>query len=215
MKINVERAGGGTRFVMELEPGATKGATIGRDLMMIDSSGNTVIVRPQDILNSYVVSDDPGNGTGGFSMTTWKLINGIPQNIVEIAKLTGNGFAFRNADGTWRLREIGRRIAEFSWGDPPQTIFTSEVDRLLIQSRVRVDIPFDGVGAGVSLGTPVDPELYIAQSDVDPYTAAGYETTPDMLLLVGAETQLTVTPGTGATSGSGRIILDTVPLEGI
>jgi hypothetical protein len=80
-KYNLERFTGGRRS-LELEDGATKGATVGVNLFY-----NGVLVRWEDIYSA------PSTGSG-VSVTDWSLILNIPAPITTLESLAGTGFVF-------------------------------------------------------------------------------------------------------------------------
>lgn len=91
-----------------VESGATRGATIGLDLWLLDANGNQVAVREQDILNSYVTTT-PGGGdssTGDYSPTAWRLIVEIPPNVVALAETATTGIYVITGEGASVTRQI-------------------------------------------------------------------------------------------------------------
>ena len=95
-KWNLERFTGGRR-VVELQEGATKGATVGVDLFY-----NGVLVLWEDIYNGGGTTP----ATPGTTITAWSLILDIPPNVLSLAALTGTGIAVRTGDSTFALRDI-------------------------------------------------------------------------------------------------------------
>jgi hypothetical protein len=102
-----------------------------------------------------------------------------------------------------------RKVVSFSYGDAsPAPLFTVPADCTDILARLVIDTPFDGAGASLKLGTSGNPEAFLAAADNDPTAAAGYEAAPDLSVSSGEQVLLTITPGTGATQGAGRVIFD-------
>lgn len=195
----------GSRVIV-VEEGATVGATIGINLFNADGT----LFDPA----AAQAPDDTDETSDEF--TYWKLIQEVPRNLVELAKLTGSGFAYRNSDGTWRLRKVGRQVVGFAYGDAsPATIYTPSADAVFTLCRVVIDTPFDGAGAALAVGTAADPEILMPASNNGPAIAASFESTPDTIVDAGTDIRVTITPGAGATAGAGRIILDSIPVEGI
>ena len=94
MKINVERFTGG-RKVMELEEGATKGATVGENLYY-----NGVLVRWEDIYNG------PASSAPTIGVSAWGLLLDIPPNVTALANTTGTGLYVITGAGTSATRDI-------------------------------------------------------------------------------------------------------------
>jgi hypothetical protein len=108
-----------------------------------------------------------------------------------------------------RVRAVlGRTIVGFSFGDAPRAIYVVPDDRLAYLVRLVIDTPFDGTNAAIAVGTAADAGALMPANANDPTVAAGYEFASNTELALGDSVQLTITPGSGATQGSGRIILD-------
>lgn len=102
-------------------------------------------------------------------------------------------------------------VVPFAFGDAsPVTVYVPGAGRTNILARLVIDTPFDGVGAALALGTSGSADSLLAAAHNDPTAAAGYEAAPDVALTSGEPVVLTITPGAGATQGSGRIIFDTL-----
>ncbi|WP_445394288.1 hypothetical protein [Stenotrophomonas maltophilia] len=83
------------RSFTTVEEGATKGATVGVDLIGPDGK----VLRAEQIINPPATTDPNAN-----RWTVWKLIREVPANLVKIAALVGKGFLIRRTDGEWALR---------------------------------------------------------------------------------------------------------------
>lgn len=86
--------------VAKLEDGATVGATIGTDLRLPDGSTPTLA---ELAVALGALAQAPPTESLSLARTLWALIQGIPQNIIELAALSGEGLAFRAGDGNWSL----------------------------------------------------------------------------------------------------------------
>lgn len=193
------------KLVIPVEPGATVGAVVGVNLLLPDGT----VLRAEDIVNP------PAEDDGGDEFFIWQQIQQIPQNIRELAAITGSGFAWRNPDGTWRLRKIGRQVIDFAYGDAsPAVIYTPSANALVVLARVDILTPFDGAGAQIKIGTAADDDLFLSAAQNDPGFAAEYEATPDEVIAAGTDIRITIAPGGGASAGTGRVVLDTIPVEG-
>lgn len=94
-KWNLERFTGGRRAV-EMEEGATKGATVGVDLFY-----NGVLVRWEDIYNGGATPETPS-----LSITDWTLILNIPPRVTALANQAGTGIYVLTAGNTSAVRQI-------------------------------------------------------------------------------------------------------------
>jgi hypothetical protein len=94
-KYNLEIFTGGRR-VVELENGATKGATVGKDLYY-----NGVVVRWEDIYNGSAAAQPPS-----VVISAWSLILDIPPNVTALANQTGTGIYVLTGPGSSATRSI-------------------------------------------------------------------------------------------------------------
>ncbi len=187
---------------------ATKGATVGRDLRWPDGS----LVQESQVRNG--VGSPTSGSTGNASPTVWRLIREVPENLRQLAALDGEGGAYRNADGSWELRRSGRAVIDFSYGDAtPSVLYVPDEDVVLTGVRLAVGTAFNGAGAALSVGSSALPDLYLPASEVDPAIAAGYESIPDAFVSAGESIYLHITPGSGASAGAGRAILNLIPVK--
>lgn len=97
MKIEVHPQGG-QRRVIELEPGATKGATVG------------VNVWNQD--GTLFVPQTAAPEEGGPPITYWRLILEIPPNVVALAETATTGLYVITGNGTSETRAIQAKPGE-------------------------------------------------------------------------------------------------------
>ena len=118
-----------------------------------------------------------------------------------------NGANGANGDGQYP-------VVELAFGDAsPAPVLTinpaSAAEIVLVQ--LEIEEPFDGVGAMLTVGTTADPDLLMAADQVDPSTTAVFESSPRVALAGGAEVQLTITPGVGASQGRGKLVIQATP----
>lgn len=90
---------GSTKGTVEVESGATAGATVGKDLRWPSGA----VVKESELRGT---SSPSSSGTSSGSSTLWRLIREIPANIQKLAALTGTGLASRKTDGEWALRTL-------------------------------------------------------------------------------------------------------------
>lgn len=106
------------------------------------------------------------------------------------------------ADGT------GQHTFPFSWGDAtPASLMSASAGQMILAVTISLGVPFNGVGASLSLGDAGDTGRLLASSMIDPTVVGAFENAP--CLRFGSNTQilLTIVPGTGASSGSGVVSL--------
>lgn len=100
----------------------------------------------------------------------------------------------------------------FSFGDAtPSTIYIPADAGTFTEVRVIFDTPFNGTGAAIALGTIASPQALLATNQNDPSGTSEYENTPDLHVGAGTAVRLSITPGSGASQGAGRILLTFVP----
>ena len=90
MKVEVHLLGG-TRKVIDIDPSATRGATVGVNVWNQDG---TLFVPAS------------GGGGSGVSVTAWELILNIPPNVTALANTSGTGIYVITGVGTSATRDI-------------------------------------------------------------------------------------------------------------
>jgi hypothetical protein len=90
--------------VAKIHDGATVGATIGTDLFYSDGS----IVTLENLRAALGISTSSGGGASSLPLarTLWRLIQEIPENVLEVAALNTVGLVVRQTAGTWTTRAI-------------------------------------------------------------------------------------------------------------
>jgi hypothetical protein len=73
--------------------------------------------------------------------------------------------------------------------------------------QIHIRVPFDGIGAALTVGDAGDTDRLMAAADNDPTAVGSYTTTP--AYAYGSDTGLTlgITPGAGASQGAGVLVL--------
>jgi hypothetical protein len=121
-----------------------------------------------------------------------------PKTIAEVQDILGIG---EYADDDVRC--------SFSWGSVSSIIINRMIPDQLVRS---IDIvifeEFNGVGAMVTVGTDVDHDLLVATTQVDLRTVGTYTIYPGHKFLVATDIKMFHTPGAGASSGNGTIIIN-------
>lgn len=99
----------------------------------------------------------------------------------------------------------------FAFGDAPSMVFVPAVAGVVTIVRVDIATPFDGTGAAIEVGTDADHTALMSSAFNDPTAIAEYELTVAVPLVAGEGVRLGITPGTGATRGSGTLFLTFAP----
>lgn len=96
----------------------------------------------------------------------------------------------------------------FNFGDAsPKPITVVPANKLVLNSSIVITTGFDGSTASLTVGSAATPDDIMTTSDVAPSVASTWSSNPNTVY--GADTQvyLTINNGSGATSGSGILIL--------
>jgi hypothetical protein len=97
----------------------------------------------------------------------------------------------------------------FSYGDAtPYGFATVPAGKTVQRCRVIIDVPFNGAGATLSVGTAASPQLLMPQGGLMLSEAGIYETSLDLAMLSATQLMIFITPGAGAIAGSGRVLIE-------
>lgn len=107
------------------------------------------------------------------------------------------------------IDQISQKKIAFSWGDAtPKPILTVSAGKTVFTAQIVITVPFNGVGAALRLGDAGDLGRLMSSSAIAPSIAAEWETNPGYTYSVDTQILLEITPGTGASQGSGFVILE-------
>lgn len=102
----------------------------------------------------------------------------------------------------------GLVFLSFAYGDAnPVSIESIGEDGVLGRVELYIDEAFDGVGAGVSVGTDDDHEQFMSLSENDPSVISSFYTHPGYKFTEASTIKLYIIPGSGAEHGTGTIVL--------
>ena len=100
---------------------------------------------------------------------------------------------------------------DFSFGDAPTVVFTAPAAGNVVYARVIVETVFNGTDPQFQLGTVATPDLIVQADQVNLGAGYEYEVTMDEHVAAGTQLLITLTPGAGATQGTGVLILQFLP----
>lgn len=138
---------------------------------------------------------------GRKTIVSVKSNNRVKAATIGIRGLTGrNGV---DGDSVGQPPPIG-----FAWNNvSPRVVYTMPMDGFIISVMVSIETTFNGIGAALSVGTNTNPQLLVAQTEVDPSQIADFEIGSSEFLNDGTQIILTTNPGANASSGSGFLII--------
>jgi hypothetical protein len=146
-----------------------------------------------------VVTPGPVTGTTGSGVTV--PLTGRPLEY-DTTNRWASGMSASASSG------IEVHVLDFSFGDSsPAPVYTAPSGKLITSVRINIDTPFDGIGAALQVGIAGTPGQLMASSQNDPTVASAYETSPNRQYGAATAVILTITPGTGASAGSGQVVL--------
>jgi hypothetical protein len=97
----------------------------------------------------------------------------------------------------------------FAYGDgTPDTIYTPSSDQVITAITLTVLVPFNGVGAKVSIGTNASPQLLVAENETDLSVLGSYEIDPEVVVAAGTPIRKFITPGAGASQGQAMVQIE-------
>ena len=99
-------------------------------------------------------------------------------------------------------------VVPFAYGDAsPKPLLTVPAGGRVLAVRVIIDSPFDGAGAALSVGDAAGPAGLMPAGANDPAVPGTYAAHPAALYATGTALTLAITPGAGASQGTGLVML--------
>lgn len=96
----------------------------------------------------------------------------------------------------------------FSYGDvSPILGVTIAAGQRVMECRLIIETPFDGVGAALSIGDAADHQSLLATSQANPAVAGGYYSVPLVQYAATTALNLYLTPGTDPHQGAGKFFI--------
>jgi hypothetical protein len=122
----------------------------------------------------------------------------------------GSGLTIDSATGVLSATGGGGGSTDlsFSFGDSsPANVIVAASGQLIESVKILILTTFDGVGAALEVGDAGQSDRLLSQNQVNPSIAATYESNPNYTYGASTQIELTITPGTGASQGSGLLII--------
>lgn len=103
----------------------------------------------------------------------------------------------------------GRTEVRFDWGDAtPKNLLTVTAGKLIEKVAVYVVEAFDGTSPALTVGDAGDTDRLMTAGQVDPAAAGTYEVRPNHQYGTDTVITLSITPGSGASAGSGLVAIE-------
>jgi hypothetical protein len=97
----------------------------------------------------------------------------------------------------------------FSFGDAtPAVLFTAEAGKLIERVTLFIEVPFDGLDPMLTIGDAGESERLMDVTENDPQAEAAYQVTPNLRYDTDTQILLFITPGLGASQGSGLVVVE-------
>ncbi len=133
-----------------------------------------------------------------------------PENyvVLEIAEKQVVSVGGQGPPGRDGLNGSGGVEFQFSYGDAtPAVVTTALSGKLVYKIEIYLEVAFDGVGAALKVGDAGQADRLVAANENDPTQAVAYECYPNTVYEVDTQITLSITPGSGATQGSGVLVV--------
>lgn len=208
---------------VEVEPGATVGAVIGRDLRW--PNGDIVTMEALGYEFGPPTSAEGGppiqripqpQSESAQTLTTWGTVVGVPDNLRKAAALTGRGYVFRDGFGAWSARQAITEPVDFAFdvATPFDIITFTEAAHLSVVNVIITE-PFNGAGATLSLReASAAPGSLVPDFMIPPGEVGATSVAVEASMSAGQRVVLDIVPGAGATEGRGKVRIEHVPLLG-
>lgn len=104
----------------------------------------------------------------------------------------------------------GGTVVEAVWNQvSPALVYAVPAGQVATSVTVEVTETWDGVGAAISLGDGVTPDLYLQAGETELTALASFDKT--IHTIAAASVYLTITPGSGASQGRVRLRITSLP----
>jgi len=97
----------------------------------------------------------------------------------------------------------------FSFGDAtPANLFMAVTGKLIERITLFIETAFDGETPSLTIGDEDDSALLMDSFENDPKEEAAYQVTPNLAYETDTQVLLFITPGLGASQGSGLVVVE-------
>lgn len=115
-----------------------------------------------------------------------------------------SGFVLQTLD----LAAVNTTEPNFAFGDAsPASLGTVPANKIVESVELFITEAFDGSGATLTVGDVADPDGLMNAGQNNPAEVGAYSVAPGLTYGVDTEIFLTINPGSGATTGSGTVIV--------
>jgi hypothetical protein len=141
-------------------------------------------------------------------------IEGFPSFAgLRISTLSG----YLKASSGWIGVDLGAGVEastysyNFAYGDStPQVVASLPAPCRVVQVAVIIDTPFNGTGAAFSVGDAVNHSRLMSPGEIDLSFIGTFYTDPGYFYSGPTDLNIYITPGAGASAGSGEVIIYTI-----
>lgn len=121
-------------------------------------------------------------------------------------------FQVSGGSGSGTGTDAVNEYLNFSYGDAsPEPIEIVAAGKKILHIRIFITTPFNGSGAALSVGPSGDPDQLMDETENDPTTIGEYSVSPNISFGSSTLIQLHITPGGGASQGSGLLVMEVQP----
>ena len=97
----------------------------------------------------------------------------------------------------------------FSFGDAtPAELFIATAGKLIQRITIFIETAFDGTGPALTVGDADESERLMAAFENEPREEAAYQVTPNHTYETDTQVLLFITPGLGASQGTGLVVVE-------
>lgn len=174
--------------------------------MVSDCRGNDHVVATQQIVTELA---DSSGVTSSVANNIETVSSQVARSTVVVARdVVSSLVAQQGPPGTNGTDGTGQHTFAFSWGDAtPAALMTVTAGQMVLAVTISLDVPFNGVGASLSVGDAGDAGGLLDANMVDPTVIGAFQNAPCVRYITDTQVRLTIVPGTGASAGSGVISL--------
>lgn len=161
-------------------------------------------------LGTWVVAGSSGGGVD------WGAIGGNLSDQIDLWTVLLSKASVSDLDALTdrveALEDGDIPVMSFAYGDAtPTPIYTFDVNGTILAVGVSIDTAFDGTSPSIQLGIDGTADALMPAGSSDVAEQGHFDTTPDLHVTAGQQIVLSITPGSGASAGAGRIFVQFNP----